>query len=155
MAAECVSALKAENFRIFCAKPANPRNDTSRSPKALRELDFSLNTAVRSTLQVLFSYIQSDVDILQLVFGNEHSGISSEMSDLGDGDFTIPMYGLTESLNVSVAAAICVHWGRQAREAALGKISDLSPEACEELLNEYRSMGKQYERRMRVGIPRP
>ncbi|MGB5812928.1 MAG: RNA methyltransferase [Polyangiales bacterium] len=44
-----------------------------------------------------------------LVFGNEHRGVSGEMTALADGTFAIPMRGFAESLNVSVAAAIAVH----------------------------------------------
>jgi tRNA C32,U32 (ribose-2'-O)-methylase TrmJ len=86
----------------------------------------------------------------QLVFGNEKTGISTAMSELGDGDFTIPMMGLTESFNVSVAAAICVHWGRHAREVAIGRATDLSEEDSTKLLHEYQSAGKHYEHRIRV-----
>jgi len=47
-----------------------------------------------------------DAARLAVVFGNEHSGVSSEMRSFADGTFSIPMYGFVESLNVSVAAAI-------------------------------------------------
>ena len=43
---------------------------------------------------------------LAVVFGNEHRGVSSEMREVADGTFSIPMRGFVESLNVSVAAAI-------------------------------------------------
>jgi tRNA (guanosine-2'-O-)-methyltransferase len=41
-----------------------------------------------------------------VVFGNEHRGVSDELRAVADGSFAIPMKGLVESLNVSVAAAI-------------------------------------------------
>lgn len=53
-----------------------------------------------------------------LIFGNERLGVSTELLAVCDGTFTIPMYGLTESLNVSVAAAVALHFGRVARAAA-------------------------------------
>jgi tRNA (guanosine-2'-O-)-methyltransferase len=40
------------------------------------------------------------------VFGVEKEGVSKMMLDQADGHLKIPMYGFTESLNVSVAAAI-------------------------------------------------
>ncbi len=40
------------------------------------------------------------------VFGVEKAGVSQQMIDQADGFIKIPMYGFTESLNVSVAAAI-------------------------------------------------
>jgi tRNA (guanosine-2'-O-)-methyltransferase len=61
-----------------------------------------------------------------LVFGSESHGISKEVSAASDGDFTINMFGLTESLNVSVAAAVSMHWARFARAKALSTKSDLS-----------------------------
>jgi tRNA (guanosine-2'-O-)-methyltransferase len=38
--------------------------------------------------------------------GNEHRGASEEAIALADGFLKIPMYGFTESYNVSVAAAL-------------------------------------------------
>lgn len=42
------------------------------------------------------------------------------------GALTIPLFGLTESLNVSVAAAIVLHHGRTARTAALERVNGLN-----------------------------
>lgn len=41
-----------------------------------------------------------------IVFGTEWTGISEEMIQLADGFVKIPMYGFTESFNVSVSAAL-------------------------------------------------
>lgn len=41
-----------------------------------------------------------------LVVGNEHEGVSSDASRLADGIIQIPMFGMVQSLNVSVATAI-------------------------------------------------
>jgi tRNA (guanosine-2'-O-)-methyltransferase len=41
-----------------------------------------------------------------LAFGNEHRGVSEEASKLADGNFAIPMFGMIQSLNVSVACAV-------------------------------------------------
>lgn len=41
-----------------------------------------------------------------LVFGNEHRGVSDEAAELADGNFMIPMFGMIQSLNVSVACAV-------------------------------------------------
>ena len=43
---------------------------------------------------------------LALVFGNEHEGVSQEILEQADGLVHIPMYGFTESFNISVAASI-------------------------------------------------
>jgi tRNA (guanosine-2'-O-)-methyltransferase len=44
-----------------------------------------------------------------LVFGNEHWGVSKEMSELCDGNFVIPQVGMIRSLNVSVACAVSLY----------------------------------------------
>ena len=45
---------------------------------------------------------------LALVFGTEKLGLSSNAMELADTHMYIPMYGFTESLNISVSAAICL-----------------------------------------------
>jgi tRNA (guanosine-2'-O-)-methyltransferase len=45
---------------------------------------------------------------LALVVGNEHRGVSEAMLSAADRVLTIPMRGFVESLNVSVAAALCI-----------------------------------------------
>jgi len=42
-------------------------------------------------------------------FGNEHAGISQTVLDNADEYLYIPMYGFTESFNISVAAAMTIH----------------------------------------------
>ena len=44
-------------------------------------------------------------DKCAFVFGNEKDGVTSEMQQLADAFFTIPMVGFVESMNVSVAVA--------------------------------------------------
>lgn len=44
-----------------------------------------------------------------LIFGNEMRGVAKEVVDFSDQSVYIPMYGFTESFNVSVAAAICMY----------------------------------------------
>jgi len=44
------------------------------------------------------------------VFGTELTGISEDVINMADKFVTIPMYGFTESLNISVAAAIILHF---------------------------------------------
>jgi tRNA (guanosine-2'-O-)-methyltransferase len=53
-----------------------------------------------------------DIDInekIALVFGNELRGISKEALAICDQKVRIPMYGFTESLNISVSVAICLN----------------------------------------------
>lgn len=43
------------------------------------------------------------------VFGNEANGVPAHYTDAADAAVRIPMYGRAESLNVSVAAALCLY----------------------------------------------
>jgi tRNA (guanosine-2'-O-)-methyltransferase len=53
-----------------------------------------------------------------LVLGNEMRGVSTEARDLADGAIHIPMAGMVESLNVSVASAVCLYEAFRQRTAA-------------------------------------
>lgn len=44
-----------------------------------------------------------------LIFGTEWKGVSADFLDFVDETVAIPMYGFTQSFNVSVAAAICMY----------------------------------------------
>ncbi|MEX0275312.1 MAG: TrmH family RNA methyltransferase [Flavobacteriaceae bacterium] len=51
-------------------------------------------------------------------FGTEKEGLSDYIRDVADGFLKIPMHGFSESLNISVSAAIVLHeMARQLREA--------------------------------------
>ena len=73
---------------------------TSCTPTArpLREWDFTRPTAV--------------------IMGNEHSGVEQDLLNVADGELYIPMYGMIQSFNVSVAAAIILSEAARQREAA-------------------------------------
>jgi tRNA (guanosine-2'-O-)-methyltransferase len=55
-----------------------------------------------------------------LVFGNEHRGVSEEAAAQADLTFHIPMMGMIQSLNVSVAAAVSLYETLRQRVAAGG-----------------------------------
>lgn len=73
--------------------------------------------------RVLASHLQqggavsiTELDFRQrvaLVFGNEHEGVSDKALALSDGCFRIDMLGFVESLNLSVAVALCAHHARR------------------------------------------
>jgi tRNA (guanosine-2'-O-)-methyltransferase len=71
----------------------------------------------RSGFQILVTALTEhavdliDLDLTQptaLVFGNEMRGVSAEALAGADGAVTIPMHGMIESLNISVACAVCL-----------------------------------------------
>lgn len=92
-----------------------------------------------------------------LVFGNERLGLTASMRAACDRAFTIRMRGFSESLNVSVAAAVAMHWGRTAREASLGLEAgggDLPRAELDELVRDYadRSRARGFQRGARQGL---
>lgn len=78
----CYSELRKDGFKIY----ASSISDDS---KSIYELDLSQKVAI--------------------VLGNEHRGVSEEASQLADERIMIPMFGMVQSLNVSVAAAIILY----------------------------------------------
>ena len=53
-----------------------------------------------------------------LIVGNEMRGVSDEALALADGLVEIPMVGMVQSLNVSVASAVCLYEAFRQRLAA-------------------------------------
>ncbi len=92
-AATCVEALRGRGFQLFASL-------LSAEALAIEQLPFERKLA--------------------LVFGNEHEGVSPELAEACDGSFRIPMYGFTQSFNVSVAAAIAIHTGVEAVRRSRG-----------------------------------
>lgn len=79
----------------------------------------------------------SSLDISQpiaLVLGQEHIGISEVVKELADEFVIIPMYGFTESLNISVAAAVML----QDLSYRIRNTNSISWEISEEEKNELR-----------------
>ena len=52
------------------------------------------------------------------VMGNEHRGVDADFSGRVDGEVYIPMYGMIQSFNVSVAAAVLLAEASRQRRAA-------------------------------------
>lgn len=53
-----------------------------------------------------------------LVFGNEHRGVTDEIAAMADENFQIPMFGMIQSLNVSVACAVTLFEAVRQRSVA-------------------------------------
>lgn len=53
-----------------------------------------------------------------IIMGNEHRGVDPELADLATGELYIPMFGMIQSFNVSVAAAIILAEAARQREEA-------------------------------------
>jgi tRNA (guanosine-2'-O-)-methyltransferase len=98
---ECLAALKARGFAVHVTW-------LGEGSVGLGDVDFSGPVA--------------------LVFGNESRGVSDDALALADSRFAIPMRGFSQSLNVSVAAAVSLFRAVERREAQRGGHGDL-PEA--------------------------
>jgi tRNA (guanosine-2'-O-)-methyltransferase len=109
--AECYAALRAAGCTIYAT-------DLATDARNLYDLDLSGPVA--------------------LVFGNEHRGLSPEASRLADGNLVIPMFGLIQSLNISVACAVTLYETmRQRRAAGLYDRSALSDAEITERLDDW------------------
>ncbi len=82
-----------------------------------------------------------DLDLTEkclIVLGNEHRGVSEEAVKESDQTFYIPMRGMVESLNVSVAAAVTLYEAqRQRLEKGLYDQSELSDEELNSWIEEW------------------
>lgn len=108
---ECYSKLREEKFIIYASS-------LNSDAKSLYELDFTKKTAI--------------------VFGNEHRGLSREAEEFADEKFFIPMYGMVQSLNVSVSAAITIYEAlRQRSLKGLYDKSEMSPKELRILIEEW------------------
>ena len=70
---------------------------------------------------------------LALMLGNEHAGLSPAATAACDVTFTIPMYGLVDSFNVSVAAALSLQQALHARAAVT--VRDVSEQEAARVSN--------------------
>ena len=85
--------------------------------KRLREEGFSIvATCIGSESHPLYNWDLTEP--VALVLGNEMRGVSNEARDMADGAIQIPMAGMVESLNVSVACAVCLYEAFRQRIAA-------------------------------------
>jgi tRNA (guanosine-2'-O-)-methyltransferase len=78
----CVSALRANGYRILVTDP---------DPQGISIHDVDVTSGK-----------------LALFFGNELKGASESILHHADARITIPMFGFTESFNLSVSVAICL-----------------------------------------------
>lgn len=82
-----------------------------------------------------------DIDFTEkcvVVLGNEHRGISEEAASQADKVFYIPMHGMIQSLNVSVAAAVTLYEAqRQRRQKGMYEKSELPEEELNKLIDEW------------------
>lgn len=72
-----------------------------------------------------------DVDVsspVAILFGNEHDGVSESAIAASDGAITVPMFGFTESYNLSVTVGLAMSRIASRRRAYVSASGDLSAE---------------------------
>src|SRR5215831_16299171 len=100
-----VAALHARGFRVFATLPG--------APHTIDDVDVTTPLAV--------------------AFGNEHAGLTPAAVAACDGAIGVPMFGFTESFNLSVTVALAMSRIAVRRRAAIGSPGDLGEQRRREL----------------------
>ncbi|KXZ56653.1 hypothetical protein GPECTOR_1g589 [Gonium pectorale] len=96
---DCIAAVKAAGYQIITTH-------LSQSSITIQEVDWTKPTA--------------------FILGNEKHGVSAEAVAAADACAIIPMVGMVESFNISVASALILYEAQQQRIRRLGAHADLS-----------------------------
>lgn len=96
-AEDAVAALHGRGFRVYATLPG--------APHSIEDVDVTRPIAV--------------------AFGNEHDGLSAAAVAACDGALGVPMFGFTESFNLSVTVALAMSRIAARRRAAIGAPGDL------------------------------
>lgn len=108
---ECYSSLRANGFKIYA---------TMLDESAVSVYDIDLTEKV------------------VILMGNEHRGVSEEAADKADKKIYIPMRGMIQSLNVSVAAAVTLFEAQRQRTVnGMYENSDLNEEQIESIIEKW------------------
>lgn len=99
------AALHARGFRVYATLPG--------APHTIDDVDVTTPIAV--------------------VFGNEHAGLTPAAVAACDGALGVPMFGFTESFNLSVTVALAMSRIAARRRAAIGTPGDLDEARRREL----------------------
>ncbi len=110
-AVSMVDELRGQGMQIL-------RTGFSETAKPVTAFDFSRPTAI--------------------ILSNEHRGTSPELAELVQDEIYIPMHGMVQSFNVSVAAAIILYEASTQRDrAGMYETSSFSDEELEKLKAEW------------------
>jgi tRNA (guanosine-2'-O-)-methyltransferase len=108
---ECIKKIKTEGFRIYGTILAKDAEN-------VYDLDFTEKIAI--------------------VMGNENRGLSKEMIEACDKHIYIPMRGMIQSLNVSVATAVILYEAQRQRALkGMYEKSELPANELEDLINDW------------------
>ena len=104
-AEDAIAALRGRGFRVLATLPG--------APHSIDDVDVTHPIAV--------------------AFGNEHDGLSERAIAACDGAIGVPMYGFTESFNLSVTVALAMSRIAARRRGAIGALGDLDAARRREL----------------------
>ncbi len=126
----CLTDLKAKGYKIVATS-------LHKNSVSLQELDITKPMA--------------------LVFGTELTGITQDVEDMADEFVKLPMYGFTESFNISVCAALCMYElsTRIRKELPDFKLSDLEkseiyPEWLKASIRKHDLIIKEFEEKYKI-----
>lgn len=83
-------------------------NNTRECITQLRNKGYRIVATSLNERSVTLDQLKVDKPIA-LIFGTELTGISEDVQDMADEFVYLPMFGFTESFNISVCAALCMH----------------------------------------------
>lgn len=107
---DAVVHLKAQNMQVLVTNLSDTAVD-------FREIDYTQPTAI--------------------ILGQEKHGATQEAVNSADQDIIIPMVGMVQSLNVSVAAALILYEAQRQRQlAGMYTTQQLTEQACQKMLFE-------------------
>lgn len=113
-----IAGLRAQNMQILAT-------GFSSQAKSVVDIDFTRPTAI--------------------ILGNEHRGVDPEVKVHVAEEVYIPMYGMVQSLNVSVAAAVILYEAMRQRQAMGSyEASSFSDHRLEELYADWCKRGTKY-----------
>ncbi|MCC2617548.1 tRNA (guanosine(18)-2'-O)-methyltransferase TrmH [Aestuariibacter halophilus] len=105
---QAIGHLKAQNMQVLVTNLSDSAVD-------FRDVDYTRPTAI--------------------ILGQEKYGATDQAIALADQDIVIPMVGMVQSLNVSVAAALVLYEAQRQRQiAGLYDTQQLSEEECQRIL---------------------
>lgn len=84
-------------------------NNTLDAIKALRSSGYRIVATTPHTNDVLLRDLDLSKGKIALFFGSEKPGLSDIVMENADEFVRIPMFGFTESFNISVSAALCLY----------------------------------------------
>ncbi|WJG09584.1 tRNA (guanosine(18)-2'-O)-methyltransferase TrmH [Aliiglaciecola sp. LCG003] len=107
---EAITTLKQQNMQVLVTHLSDTAVD-------FREIDYTKPTAI--------------------ILGQEKFGATEQAIALSDQDIVIPMVGMVQSLNVSVAAALVLYEAQRQRQlAGMYDTQELDNETCQRMLFE-------------------